>query len=73
MPLNPAAAIVRQLGGIRPTARAVGISPSAVLRWTRPRSQKGTAGTIPQKHWPTLIAFGKSHGLRITIQQLSGL
>jgi hypothetical protein len=45
--MSPAAYVIKVFGGVRPTARAVGRSPSAVSKWTKPRKNGGLGGQVP--------------------------
>ncbi len=68
---NPAYRVVAALGGVRPTARLLEISPSAVSRWMTKTEQGGTGGLIPQKYWQTIINFSIAQKLRIKLQDLT--
>lgn len=69
--LDPAYKIILMIGGYRPTARMLGISPSAVLRWTLPTHLQGSGGAIPQKHWQSIINYAKRNNLKISLHDLS--
>ncbi len=71
--LNPAWRVIQLLGGVRATARAAEVDPSAVSRWAMPRDKKGTAGSIPQRHWSRLMDHARRNKIKITLRDLSGL
>lgn len=51
---DPAATVIRSLGGVRVLARALEVSPELVSQWQRPAIRGGTGGWIPRKWWPRL-------------------
>lgn len=71
--LNPAWAVIQLFGGVRATARAAELDPSAVSRWAMPREKKGTAGAIPQRHWARLMDHARRNKISLTLRDLSGL
>lgn len=71
--LDPAYSVISKIGGFRPTARMLGISPSAVLRWTLPANLQGSNGAIPQKHWQSIINYAKRNNLKISLRDLSNV
>lgn len=50
-------------GGIRPMARAVGVSPSNVAAWKR-------MGRIPAEKQPHVLEVGQAMGLTITAEHV---
>ncbi|CAB4183692.1 hypothetical protein UFOVP1375_46 [uncultured Caudovirales phage] len=68
---NPAYRVICMLGGVRPTARIVDVSPSAVSRWMMPAASGGTGGRIPQRHWQTIINHANKTKLNIRLNDLS--
>ncbi len=71
--LPPASGVVAQLGGVRATARIVGCTPGAVSRWMMGKDKRGTAGRIPQKHWPVILRHARSKSIKIALNDLAGL
>lgn len=71
--LNPAWTVIQLLGGVRSTARAAEVDPSAVSRWAMPREKKGTEGRVPQRHWRRLMAYASAQKIKLTLRDLSGL
>ena len=68
---NPAYRVIVKLGGVRPTARIVDVSPSAVSRWMMAAAQGGTGGRIPQRHWQTIINHANKIRMKLKITDLS--
>lgn len=64
--LSPAEYVIKLLGGVRPTARAVGRHPASVVAWKRSRAKKGTNGMIPDKCHHQILKLAKERGLDIT-------
>ena len=67
---QPAWTVVTKLGGVRATARVLGIAPSAVSRWMSDRDNKGTGGVVPQKHWKTLLSYAKQERIELSESDL---
>lgn len=63
--LDPAAEVIRRLGGFTKVARVVGRHVTQVYRWTQP-APKGTGGTIPQKHHVALLDHARSIDVPLT-------
>ena len=51
--MNPAAAIIKKLGGEAKVAGIAGTALSAPYRCQHEKSRGGTGGLIPQPHWIT--------------------
>lgn len=60
---EPAAFIIRQLGGVRALARELGVSPEAVSKCNRPVEKGGTAGKMPREWWSRLAELSEAGGL----------
>lgn len=71
--LTPAATIIDLFGGVRATARMLGLNPSAVSRWAMPPAKKGTGGAIPQRHWAAILDAAKQQKIKLSIAQLAKL
>ncbi len=65
--LNPAEYVIRTIGGVRKTARAIGRTPSTISSW---RKERGTNGNIPRSAQKPILAFAKQKGLDITASDL---
>mgnify|MGYP003639593350 FL=1 len=61
---QPAFKIVTKIGGVRATARVLGIAPSAVTRWL------SASGVIPQRHFGAILLHAKKQKLGIEINDL---
>jgi hypothetical protein len=59
--MEPAASIVRALGGPSKVAEIVGVHRTRVSNWMRPRAKGGTGGFIPQKHVGKLLGYAIKH------------
>ena len=67
MRLSPAEYVIRTIGGVRKTARAIGRQPSTVSAW---RNEKGTRGEIPRSVQKSILIYARSEGLDITAEDL---
>jgi len=68
--ISPAEYVIKALGGVRATARAIGRDPASVVAWKRPRAKKGTDGQIPDKCHHTILKIAQERGLDITPNDL---
>jgi len=68
--LSPAREVVAKIGGVRATARALQLNPSAVSRWMMPNAKGGTGGLIPQRHWPAILEHAKKEKIKIKLDDL---
>lgn len=68
--LSPAREIVAKFGGVRATARVLGLNPSAVSRWMMPPEKRGTNGNVPQRHWPALLDHARKERIKLKISDL---
>ena len=59
---EPAATVIRALGGVRALAGALGVTPELVSKWNRPAVKEGTGGFIPPKHWPATLRIAQALG-----------
>jgi hypothetical protein len=67
---EPAYTIVCRFGGVTPTAKILKINPSTVSRWL---VENGTAGLIPQPYWVKLLNHASDKGIKLNLQDLSGI
>jgi hypothetical protein len=65
-PAEPAATIIRKLGGEEKVSRATGTKRVAPYRWQYSKEKGGTNGLIPQRHHPRLLAFAKQIGVPLS-------
>lgn len=68
--LSPAEYVIREFGGVRKTARAIGRAPSSVCLWTKPKEQKGRGGLIPVGCQKKILEVARAWGLDITPEDL---
>ena len=66
--LSPAECVFEAMGGVRETARVLGIDPTSVSRWVISRRRR--AGVVPIHHIKTLLAEAKSRGKPLTLEHL---
>lgn len=60
--LEPAATVIRKLGGIAEVARAVGVHRTRVNRWMRPKQVNGTGGLVPSRYQQQLLEYARATG-----------
>ena len=67
--LSPAELVLALLGyaGVR---EACSVDRTTAWRWTRPRAQRGTDGTIPRRHHAALLEYASAHGIELTAADL---
>lgn len=68
--MSPAAKVIKVFGGVRATARALGLNASSVSRWPKPAAQRGLAGRVPSMHQARILKIAKKTGLEITAADL---
>jgi hypothetical protein len=64
--MEPAASIIRKLGGPAVVAGVLRVNRSYVWRWSMERERGGTGGVIPQRHIPRLIKLAAVEGVPLT-------
>jgi Holliday junction resolvase len=52
---EPAYTVIRALGGVRVTAKKIGVTPETVSLWNRPPEQRGYGGYIPERYWSYIL------------------
>lgn len=65
--LSPAEHVIRTIGGVRKTARAIKRQPSSVSAW---RSPNGTRGEVPRSAQKSILKYAGQHNLDITATDL---
>jgi len=68
--MEPAASIIRLLGGPTAIARGIGVHRTRVSNWPRPRTKGGTDGHIPQKHHTAILHLAKNAGIELRPEHL---
>ena len=64
-PKTPAQIVIDLLGGVRATARALGMAPSSVCRWTRPIEVGGGGGVVPVRRVRQVLVVARQRGLEV--------
>lgn len=64
--MEPAASIIKSLGGDTVVASIAGVHRTRVANWKRPKDAGGTGGAIPFRHVPALIEAAKSQGIALS-------
>lgn len=73
--MTPARYVIKQFGGVRAAAKAIGVSPSTVSTWNKrktPKDYRGLNGRIPAKNWDAILRAAKRRKKRITYKNLLG-
>ena len=65
MKLSPAEYVIHVFGGVRATARAIGVTPTSISKWTRREE-----GTVPTSKMKKIIKKAELLGLDITPDDL---
>lgn len=68
--LTPAEFVIRTFGGVRATARLVGRSQPSVSAWRRPKSRKGTGGSIPAGLYLVILRIARSRRMDVGASDL---
>lgn len=61
--LEPAASIIRKLGGEGAAAKLTGATYTAPYRWQASREKGGTGGLIPQRYHRMLLDHARAAGI----------
>lgn len=68
--LEPAATVLRIIGGAAVAATVTGLGRIQCWRWTQPKSKGGTDGLIPSEHQETLLSWAERNGKSLTADDL---
>lgn len=68
--LSPAEYVIRIFGGVRKTARAIGVSPTAVVGWRAIGRRKEQLGRVPSKSQRRILERARELGLDLTAEDL---
>jgi len=68
--ITPATRVIKAFGGVRETARILGLSSSTVSRWQISRELGGTGGRIPTKRQGQVLDYAREKGIALTAEQL---
>jgi hypothetical protein len=64
--MEPAASIIKKLGGEAVVAAVTGRADTAPYRWQYSREKGGTDGLIPQKYHLALLEYAGQHGIDLS-------
>ena len=67
--MDPAAGIIKKLGGEAKVAGITGTALTAPYRWQREKSRGGTDGLIPQAHHRGLLDYAHAHGIALSAEE----
>jgi hypothetical protein len=70
--MTVAETMIKRFGGREQLAEALGVHIVQVYRWTYPKEKKGTGGSIPARHFQTLLRAAKERGIRVRPADLIG-
>jgi hypothetical protein len=68
--MEPAASIIKTLGGPSRVAEIVGVHRTRVSNWMRAKAVGGTGGRIPQNHHIAILRAAREQGKDITAESL---
>ncbi len=68
--MSPAELVIEKFGGARPLARELSIDHTSVLRWPKPREQRGSGGNIPSKYHAKILKLAEVHGIDLSANEL---
>lgn len=64
--MEPAASIIKSLGGDTVVASITGVHRTRVANWKRAKESGGTGGAIPFRHVPALLKAAQDKGLPLS-------
>jgi transposase-like protein len=67
---TPADKVIEVFGGVRATARMLGLNSSSVSRWRMPADKRGLNGRVPSVHQGTILRIARERGLRLSAADL---
>jgi hypothetical protein len=70
MRLTPAEHVIRTIGGVRKTARAIGRTPPTISAWRRSRKEGGTGGDVPNRAHKPILVYARKAKLDISAEDL---
>lgn len=68
--ISPAEHTIKQFGGVRALARALGRYPSTISRWQKSRDVDGCEGRVPTSVQRKILEIARERGLDITPNDL---
>lgn len=70
MHLEPAASVIKELGGAPVVAKHLGVNPTTVRRFQYPKEKSGTGGFVPNEYIFSLLMFSVKIGKPIEIERI---
>lgn len=67
---EPAATVIRALGGVREAARRIGVSRELCSQWNRPADRRGTGGFIPPRFWTQVLRAAETARVKDVTKEL---
>ena len=67
---SPADKVIAAFKGVRATARALGLDPSSVARWPKPKNARGLGGKVPSAHQEKILRLSSERALGLTAEDL---
>lgn len=68
--MTPADWVIQNLGGVRATARAIGLTPSAVSKWQTYVNKNGEVGGVPRSSHAKILKLANKLNLDVTAEDL---
>lgn len=63
---DPAASVIRKLGGEKIVSEITGTAYTAPYRWQYAVDNRGTGGKVPAKHIPALLRYAADMGIELS-------
>lgn len=70
--MEPAASIIKKLGGPSAVAEIARVHRTRVSNWQRPKDAGGTGGIIPQRHIVALMEAAEKCGINLEYSDFFG-
>lgn len=68
--MTPADKVIDAFGGVRATARALGLNSSSVSRWRMSKEERGLDGRVPSIHQSVILRIAREQGLPLCAADL---
>lgn len=62
--------IISKFGGAYKLSEVIGIDVSQIYRWTYPKEKGGTGGSIPARHFSTILNDAEKMGIKLSLEEL---
>jgi hypothetical protein len=67
---EPAASLIKKLGGLSVVAQITGKSVTQVQRWRLPKEKGGTGGAVPRWHAQKIFDAASASGIEVRSDEL---